>query len=27
MVEPMSHEAGEYPTDCLRCHARIGHDY
>jgi cytochrome c nitrite reductase small subunit len=27
LVQPISYEGGEHPTDCLRCHARIGHDY
>ena len=26
LVQPMSYEGGEHPTDCLRCHARVGHD-
>jgi cytochrome c nitrite reductase small subunit len=27
LVQPISYESGEHPTDCLRCHARVGHDY
>jgi cytochrome c nitrite reductase small subunit len=27
LVQPMSYENSENPTDCLRCHTRIGHDY
>jgi cytochrome c nitrite reductase small subunit len=27
MVEPISYAGSAHPTDCLRCHARVGHDY
>ncbi len=27
LVQPMSYEGSEHPTDCLRCHGRVGHDY
>jgi hypothetical protein len=27
LVQPMSYQGKEHPTDCLRCHARVGHDY
>jgi cytochrome c nitrite reductase small subunit len=27
LVQPISYESSEHPTDCLRCHARVGHDY
>jgi cytochrome c nitrite reductase small subunit len=27
MVESIAYEGGAHPTDCLHCHARVGHDY
>ncbi len=27
VVSLISHEYSEHPTDCLRCHSRVGHDY
>jgi cytochrome c nitrite reductase small subunit len=27
LVQPISYESSEHPPDCLRCHARVGHDY
>jgi len=26
LVESIAYEGGAHPTDCLRCHARVGHD-
>ena len=27
LVEPISYAGSAHPVDCLRCHARVGHDY
>jgi len=27
LTAQMSHAASNDPTDCLRCHSRVGHDY
>jgi cytochrome c nitrite reductase small subunit len=26
LVEAMAYDGGDHPTDCLRCHASVGHD-
>ena len=27
LVSMISHASSDSPTDCLRCHSRVGHDY